>query len=51
MLPLDDVLKTVKSLVFGALIGVIITLFLVKLWEKKEVAKIQRKRPQEHERF
>ena len=50
MLPLDDVLK---SPVFGALIGAIITLFLVKLWEKKEAAKRdEKKRPQEHdERF
>ena len=41
-----------QSPVFGALIGAIITLLCVKLWEKKEAARRDKKRPQEHdERF
>lgn len=40
------------SLVFGALIGASITLLFVKLWEKKEAARKEKKRAQEHdERF
>ena len=41
-----------QSPVFGALIGAIITLLCVKLGEKKEAARRDKKRPQEHdERF
>ena len=49
MFSVEDLLK---SALFGALIGAIITVLCVRLWQKKEAARREKKPPQEHdERF
>ena len=49
MFSVEDLLK---SAVLGALIGAVITVLCVKLWQEKESARREKKRPQEHgERF